>query len=197
MNPFAVLETDRVRIVKKNGEIFEDIPASVQGNRISITTNQILIDVGDFIERNLSNGSSERYVVQDPGFQEAFHAIPAGYQMHVQKQGVAPRSNVPGAVHISVTGNHARINHQSTDNSINIAGGGGYAELISKLREEISVSSLEKAEKKEATEAIDVVEQQFASGAPKKKIVTALLATIPVVGQVVEVGKSIVEMCKS
>ncbi|MGR2663118.1 hypothetical protein ACUXVY_16165 [Chromobacterium haemolyticum] len=197
MNPFADLETDRVRIVKKNGEIFEDIPASVQGKRIYITTNKILIDVGDFIERNLSNGSSERYVVQDPGFHEAFHGIPAGYQMHVQKQGVAPRSNVPGSVHISVTGDNARINHQSTDNSINFSGDGGYAELISKLRREISVSELGKAEKEEAAEVIDVVEQQFSSGAPKAKVVTTLLSAIPVIGQSVGIVKSIIDICKN
>jgi predicted nucleotide-binding protein len=89
--PFNELLTDRVCITRANGEIISDISASVQKNKIFIQRSDVLIEVGDVVERKMSNGGIEYYEVLDPGFHEGLGGIPAGYQMSVKRS----TSNMP------------------------------------------------------------------------------------------------------
>ena len=83
--PFKDMLNDRVRVMHSTGEEHNNIPASVQKNKVFIQQSDILIEAGDFIERKMSNGGVELYEVIDPGFHEGLGSIPAGYQMVVKK----------------------------------------------------------------------------------------------------------------
>ena len=61
---------DNVTLLKKNGKRVEGIKANVQSEVIIIIRSDILIDTGDLIQRNMSNGGEETYEVIDPGFHE-------------------------------------------------------------------------------------------------------------------------------
>jgi hypothetical protein len=83
---FAELMSDKVELLKTNGEKIPSLKASVQGKRIYMDSRKGLrIEAGDLIIRKLSNGSEETYRVTDPGFFEASEGIEANYQMHVHK----------------------------------------------------------------------------------------------------------------
>jgi predicted nucleotide-binding protein len=89
--PFNKMLTDRVSISSAKGGQVSDISASVQKDKIFIQRSDILIEVGDVIERKMSNGGVEHYEVIEPGFHEKFGSIPAGYQMSVKRS----TSNLP------------------------------------------------------------------------------------------------------
>jgi len=86
--PFSELMNDTVSLIKKSGEEVKDIQASVQSNKIFIDKSDILIEIGDLIQRKMSNGAEETYKVIDPKFHEEFFDIPAGYEIICKKLGV-------------------------------------------------------------------------------------------------------------
>jgi predicted nucleotide-binding protein len=87
---FEDMLNDKVRVMKSSGEEHKDIAASVQKNKIFIMQSDILIEAGDFIERNMSNGGAEFYEVIEPGFHEGSGGIPASYQIEVKKSDGKP-----------------------------------------------------------------------------------------------------------
>ena len=54
--------------MKKNGDCFDAIKASVQSDKIFIDRSDIVIETGDLIRRKMSNGGEETYEVIDPVF---------------------------------------------------------------------------------------------------------------------------------
>ncbi|WP_229380926.1 hypothetical protein [Shewanella psychropiezotolerans] len=74
--PFSSLMKDKVSVLKANGEVFEDIQASVQTKKTFIQRSDILIETGDLIQRAMSNGAMQTYEVIDPGFHEGLGGIP-------------------------------------------------------------------------------------------------------------------------
>ena len=118
--PFSNLLTDTVNVLKENGEIFNGIKASVQKSKIFIFRSDILIESGDLIQRIMSNGAEETYSVIDPGFNEKFNSIPAGYQMDVKKLGIPESKKAVQHITYNISGTNNRINQNSTDKSVNI-----------------------------------------------------------------------------
>ncbi|NTV47510.1 MAG: hypothetical protein HGB11_13550 [Chlorobiales bacterium] len=86
--PFADLMTDTIDLLKQDGSKKQGLKASVQKSKIFMDAKDILVEPNDLIVRKMSNGAEETYRVIDPEFHEAFHGIPAGYQMDVQKLGL-------------------------------------------------------------------------------------------------------------
>lgn len=86
---FSSMLTDIISVIKKDGQRFENIRASVQSDKIFIMGSVPLIEAGDLINRKMSNGGSETYLVEDPGFRENLGGIPAHYQMKVRKYNTA------------------------------------------------------------------------------------------------------------
>lgn len=80
--------TDRIKIIKINGEEHSDLKASIQDKSIYLMQSNVLIESNDLIQRSMSNGGEETFKVIDPGYNEKFHTIPAHYQMKVQKLGI-------------------------------------------------------------------------------------------------------------
>lgn len=189
---FDDLLTDRVSILKADGRRYDDIPASVQGRKIFTTRAEPLIEPTDLVFRKMSNGGEETYRVIDPGFHEAFHGIPAGYQMVVEKLGLPEAKRAVQSITYNVTGNNARINHHSVDNSVNVvAGDDAVQEKLAALRREVESLNLSIAERQAALEVVDAVDAQFSAGKPKRTVVAALLAALPQVANVATVASAI------
>ncbi|MFW2608605.1 hypothetical protein, partial [Aliarcobacter butzleri] len=76
---FSRLLKDKLKVIKKNGEIIEQIQGSVQKNKIYIMRGDILIEKDDIIERVMSNGGIENFQVINPNFNEAQNGISSHY----------------------------------------------------------------------------------------------------------------------
>ena len=79
--PFSRMMKDTVDLIKVNGDKVEGIKASVQEKQTFINRSDILIEVGDLLQRKATNGSINNYEVIDPGFSEGLGRIPAHYQI--------------------------------------------------------------------------------------------------------------------
>ena len=193
--PFNNLLTDTVSVLKQNGEIVENIKASVQKDKIFIQRSDILIDSGDLIQRTMSNGAEETYKVIDPGFHEKFHSIPAGYQMDVRKLGLPEAKSAVQHITYNISGTNNRVNQSSTDNSVNIVNLNSDAqEHIAALREEIKRLNLPDEEAIASYEVIDAVESQMTSEKPSKAVVKTLLDALPNAGSIASIGSFIVSL---
>jgi hypothetical protein len=154
---------------------------------------KLLIESGDLIQRRMSNGAEETYRVIDPGFYEAFGGIPANYQIEVQKLGIPEAKHAVQSITYNITGNNARINQNSVDNSTNVVNLDAHAmHHIAALRSEIDRLLLPDEEKAAAHEVISTVEEQLKSGKPNKSVVTALLSSLPQVANITSIIANIV-----
>lgn len=192
---FDELLTDVVSLLKSSGETVNEIKASVQKNKIFTHRSDILIEPRDLIQRRMSNGGEETYEVIDPGFHEKFHDIPAGYQMEVRKLGVPEAKRAVQNITYNISGANARLNQNSTDNSINIIyQNSKLAENIQALRDEVKKMKLEPTNEKEALEIVDAVEQQIVSNNPSKAVVKTLLNGLPHLGNIASLGSFILSL---
>ncbi|WP_186071806.1 hypothetical protein [Burkholderia gladioli] len=95
------------------------------------------------------------------------------------------KASVVNNYHLSGTGN--RVNLHSTDNSVNTFTSGDGSSVqndIAALRREIEAANIPADEKAAAIESVDEVADQFASGKPKKRVVTLLLDALPKLGAI-------------
>jgi hypothetical protein len=153
-----------------------------------MNAGKLLIEPGDLIQRRMSNGAEETYRVVDPGFYEALSGIPAGYQLEVQKLGIPEAKQAVQSITYNITGNNARINQNSVDNSTNVVNIDARAiQYIAALRSEVERLQISKEEKVAAHEVIETVEEQFKSGKPKKTVVSALLNSLPHVANITSI----------
>ena len=146
MNVFQSLKNDRVTLVKKDGQRFENLSASVQTGLILTDNPEIPIEDGDQFERQLPSGIVDVYTVVDSGFKQSFHSIPAHYEAKVRKNTAAsPPQHRPAAgpqVVYNLIGSNARVNIQSSDSSTNVVNVESGV-LFDTLREAILKSSLD------------------------------------------------------
>ena len=146
MSIFQSLKNDRVTLVKKDGQRFEHLPASVQAGLIWTFNPKIPIEDGDRFERQLPSGIVDVFTVLDSGFQQGLHGIPAHYESKVRKNTAeSPPSPRPAAgpqVVYNLIGPNTRINIQSSDSSTNVVNVES-ADLFDNLREAIQKSSLD------------------------------------------------------
>lgn len=192
---FSSLMTDTVSVLKKDGNKFDGIKASVQTNKIFINGSDLLIESGDLIRRKMSNGGEETFEVIDPGFHEKFHSIPAGYQMDVKKLGIPEAQKAVQTITYTLTGHNPRIIQNSIDNSTNVVSiNPGAVEYIAALRRVILEASLSPQEKQSAVEVIDAVDAQFQTGRPSKPVVSALLAALPHVANIASIVTSLLAL---
>lgn len=192
---FSQLMTDRISILKKSGERIEDIKAAVSSNSITTDANGVLIEPGDLVSRKMSNGAQESFVVIDPGFHEAFHSIPAGYQMKVRKLGLPEAEQAVQNITYNVNGMNARITQNSVDNSTNIVTiNPEVSELIAALRTEISRLRLSEDKKSEAQQVADAIEHHVQTGKPSKAVIKALFEGLPHVASVATIAQALISL---
>lgn len=177
---FTSMMTDTVELLKRDGTSVKGIKASVQ--KASITTFDVsaVIEPHDLLIRTASNGIQETYEVIDPVFHEKFHSIPANYQIQVRKLGVPEAKSEVQSITYNVTGAGSRVNHNSTDNSVNtIMLNSEVQGSLDTIREEIEKANLPAQQRDEALDVVQELKEQFDSGKPKKTIVSALLGALP------------------
>jgi len=106
---------DKVKLIKKDGDIIENISANTQPGLICIEDEKVPVEDGDTIERKLPNGIIEQWIVTDPGYYGSHSGFPA-YQCKVKKASQIKDSK-PQQIIYNVNGTNARVNINSTDNS--------------------------------------------------------------------------------
>ena len=177
---FSSLMRDRLTVLKKAGAKIDDVKATVSSDTIIADAAGVLIEPGDLLRRQMSNGTQETFEVLDPGFHEAFHGIPASYQMRVRKLGLPEAERALQSITYNLNGPNSRVNQNSIDNSVNsVAVSPDVLQLIEALRHELTRMDLEVQHKANANEIIDAVEHQVQSQKPSKIAVKALLAALP------------------
>jgi hypothetical protein len=192
---FESLMNDKIDILKQNGTRYSGLSASVQSKNIFMDHNGILVEPNDLIFRKMSNGAEETFTVIDPGFHEKFFEIEAGYQMTVQKLGLPEASVAVRNITFHISGNNARVNQNSIDNSLNIVRPEyDIAQHIEVLKKEIKQANISEIEKADALEVIDEIHDAFKSGNPKKSIVGALLKALPHAANVATIASAITSM---
>ncbi|WGT31745.1 MULTISPECIES: hypothetical protein [Pseudomonas] len=190
--PFSDFMTDTITVRKSNGEVIENVKASVQSNQIFLDRSDILIEPRDLIERRMSNGGIETFDVIDPGFNEAFHGIEAHYQMKVKKLGLPEAKQRTQSITYNITGHNARINNDSVDNSTNSVNiGSDVQEYLTALRQIIE-TIIDTKEKKSASEIVDSVELQLAQPKPSKTVISVLLGALPHIASISSLATAII-----
>ncbi|MEZ8145891.1 hypothetical protein A1OW_18225 [Enterovibrio norvegicus] len=190
------LHRDTVTLLKLNGDEINNIKASVQRGMTFIKGSNILIETGDLIRREMSNGAVETYEVIDPGFHEGGSLIGAGYQIIHKNLGLPEAEKAIQNITYNLSGN-SKFNNNSVDNSTN-----NYnynSELSSQFDAlRLEVRALLEGEKQiEALEVVSTIEQQFKSEKPNNAIVTGLLAALPHTESIASIASSIASCLSS
>jgi len=112
--------TEKVKLIKKDGSIFENIEALVQTGKIFIEDTSVSIEEEDIIERTLPNTTIERFVVLDRGFYKGMHGIPDNYQIKVEKESKYKSTiNSGSSQTYNINNQSGKINIHSVDQSVN------------------------------------------------------------------------------
>jgi hypothetical protein len=190
---------DIVDVVKPNGERHSNLKASVDGNRIYMEAGSFPITRGDMLVRRMSNGQEERYEVLDPGFQEKHSRIPAHYQMKIKNLGLPEAAPTVASVtnNYHLIGNNSRVNHHSTDNSTNLVHTDTRViQHLESLRSVIRELSLPEEQRTEALATVDDIETEVNSGSPRKRMINALLKSLPQLESVASIAASLSDIFK-
>lgn len=191
---------DSLILIKQNGDRYEDIRGSVQGQRVFIFRGDILIEAGDTLVRKMSNGGEETMRVLDPSFFERGAGSGPHYQMKVEKIPKAAITPVAPPTATSITynfhGANARVNHNSIDQSNNVVGDHAVIhERIADLRHSIEVADLPSSDRAEALDVVDSIDEHVKAGKPKRSVMKALLASLPQISTVAKFGTEIIDLC--
>jgi hypothetical protein len=96
--------------------------------------------------------------------------------------------NTPtGVTNITITGNNAKVNQNSVDNSTNIINSNDITDLLVKLRSEALQHNLSN----DSIEIIDAIEANVTSDKPSKVVAKALIDTLPNLGSIASIGSFI------
>lgn len=130
MNPFASFPQSAFEVISPSGELRAAGSGVFTGQQIVVFDEMLQVSAGDEIRRQLPNGSDETFEVIDPQFFPGMAGIPPNYQIDVRRKGAFPH-HTGGHFNITVSGQNARVNIGSTDNSINnVNDSRVFAELI-------------------------------------------------------------------
>ena len=179
---------DTVDLLKQDGTRISGILCTVDSAAVYMKADQ-RVDPGDLIIRSIPTGAEETYQVLDPVFYKGTFGIGPHYQIKVKKLGVPEARSAVQHITYNVNGNNARVNVNSVDNSTNVVHvQSDVAEQIEKILAAIHASDLAADERADALDAVEEVQRQFASGAPKRSVVRSLLNGLP---KALEVAASI------
>ena len=126
-------------IVAPDGTLRARTKGIVHREKITLPDTSIVILVGDEIRRTLPNGTEETFTVIDPTYHQAFHTIPAHFDVKIQRKGNFPKGT-GGHYTIHVSGANSRVNLHSIDNSNNTlhASGDVFSNASDALRRAVS-----------------------------------------------------------
>lgn len=192
---FSDFMTDKITLMKKDGSKHHDILASVQKKKIFVEDTKYLFEPGDLIIRKMPNGAEETFEVIDPGFYEKFHGMAAHYQIDVHKLGLPEAKKAINNTTYNFTGNNARVNQNSVDNSINVVNvNSEIAEHIEALRKEIERLNLSLDDKNNAIELVDAISSQLGNDNPSKVILETLISALPKAAGIASIGSFLLSL---
>ena len=123
MNPFADFPHSDLQIVAPDGTVRSTARGIFSGKQVTVFDSSLQVLAGDEVRRTLPNGTEEAFEVTDPQFNDDFHGIPAHFDIKVRRKGTF-EAGKGGNYSIHVSGQNARVNLHSTDNSTNIVSDG-------------------------------------------------------------------------
>ncbi|MCD9528519.1 hypothetical protein [Photobacterium carnosum] len=103
------------------------------------------------------------------------------------KEQSALKSAPAGVTNITITGNHAKVNQNSVDNSTNIINSNDISKLLVKLRSEALSHNLSK----DNIDIIDAIEANVTSDKPSKAVAKTLIDSLPNLGSIASIGSFI------
>ena len=115
---FASFPTEKVKLIKQDSTVIEDISALVDKDHFFIDDVSVDIEEGDIFQRKLPTGKSESYLVLDRGFINGMGSLAAHYEVSVKKQTSIPKIGNERVVNNYNIGSAEKININSTDNSV-------------------------------------------------------------------------------
>lgn len=155
---FADLLREKVTFLKADGsQKKENIPAAITPGKLIITDTSLQIERDDHFLRELPNGLVEDYVVDEANFNAAFHGIQAHFQVQVHRSNARPAPAQTIIAHI--TGDNARVNVNSVDNSTNTAIKNS-AEVFAQLTGAIGQGIQDAAERERVLTAVRAMEAE-------------------------------------
>lgn len=176
-----------LELQKLNGEVIENLKSSVQGKRIFVKGGSHIIEPKDKLKRILSNGVVEIYEVIDPVFYEGGSLT--HYEIEVKKVGIPDKFKPSTNVTFNISGQNARVNQNSIDNSTNqININPDMSKYMKELYNEIYSLKLTKDEEKSALEILSALESNINSKSPSKVVVESLLVSLPKLGNLASIG---------
>lgn len=114
------IPTERVKLIKRNGQVIDNIEALVDKKKVFIDDATVPIEEEDIIERKLPTGSTEQFIVIDRGFFKGMHGIPDNYQVSVEKAIAHKKSATSITNNYNIHSESGKVNINSADNSVNI-----------------------------------------------------------------------------
>lgn len=196
--PMSQLYTDKISLIKTDGTRVDNIKCSVQSNQIFLDVLDTPIEPKDIVIRKMSNGAEETFLVIDPNFYEEFHGIKAHYQMKVKKLGLPEAKQAIQNITYHISGNNARVNNNSTDNSTNtVIYNSEVEEHINMLRSEINRTISNDNDKRSSLEIVDAIEIQFKADKPSKTVVSTLVNALPAIGSIASIGSFLIAYLSS
>ena len=186
---FSDMMNDQLVLKKQNAENIEGIKACVTPNCILTERHDLQIESGDLLVRKLPNGLEDIFKVIDPGFYQGMSGISSGYKVTYKKLGTPEAESEIKNITYNFSGDNARVNNSSVDNSTNIINSGTeVSEHIELLRSEVNRLVKDAQEKADALDVVDAIEGQLTSEKPSKIVVKTLLSALPHAGSIASVG---------
>lgn len=139
-----MITPDDIDVVAPDGSVRSRVKGYYSGKQFIIDDMSVDVQEGDEIRRLLPNGREETFLVVDPKFYKDGH-FGSHYQVAIQRRGVFDK-HVGGHYTVHVSGNNARVNVNSTDNSSNSVvvqreNLGPLLEELTRLREAIAIKA--------------------------------------------------------
>lgn len=181
-----MFDMDALDLLKQGGTRVEGLKGTVASSDLIVIKfnkqngiGSFRVEPNDLLIRETSVGD-ETYQVIDPVFYEQGGAH---YQCKVKKLGVPEATAAVQHITYNVSGNNARVNNNSTDNSTNVVNINSQVEQqINALREAVQSEGLNAEQMREALEIVDAVKEHIEAGKPKSSVVKAMLSVLPTIG---------------
>lgn len=120
MTNFGISHKDTIYIIsKEDGSLSRAIKAKVTPELIVTFETDLIIKEGDQVQRDLSNGESDRYDIYGVHFTEHGMIKPPSYELKVLKTTTLQSQSSSQIIYI-LNGSNTRVYHNSIDQSSNV-----------------------------------------------------------------------------
>ncbi|WP_244540563.1 hypothetical protein [Hyphomicrobium sp. CS1BSMeth3] len=184
---FNSMMNDKLTLVKADGTIVrENIPGQVTPTLVITFLRDLPIEPGDHFLRQLPSGLVDDLVVVDPGYRSGIGGIQAHFQTKVRRSDAATGSqhaliqNITNNFH----GPNARVNSNSIDNSLNVAGDISVRDLsdfIGQLRP--TIDALPSPQKELITAPLAILDEEIRASAPSQSRMRAALLSMKTIAE--------------